>query len=354
VPADALDARSRALGVVGIGQPGWYLLATDPGAAAGIALPTISASYQPTRAELDNGRSAGHARFPTVSVSYPLWGNVFSVGFASAFDQEWEVVAGRIIDLNGTEVPAIDAYRSSGDLSRVHVGWARRVAETVGVGMTIGGYVGSSERTFSRLLDSGAAGEGVEIFATQGRWRASGLVIGGGATWDPTSFLRVAGAFVWSDGLNFSPSTTLTTEERSYSIPLELRAGATATLAPGLGVSAGVVYADWSTVGEELGAGTARAATWSYGGGLEWARATLFGRAFPLRVGVRHQDLPFFFEGMPAQERTISGGFGFELVESEGQPIARLDFGLERGSRTAGAHSERFLRSTLSLRLAGG
>jgi hypothetical protein len=354
IPAEPLDARARALGGSGIGQPGWHLLPTDPAAAAGIALPSISASFQPTRATLRDGRSAGHARFPTAVVAYPLWGNVFSVGFASVLDQEWEVVANRTIDLNGTEVSAIDIFRSDGNLSRVQVGWARRVGENFGLGVTVGSYVGALERSFARLLDTETAGQGVEAFAIQGRWRASGVVAGAGVAWDPSALIRIAAAVTWSDKLALSPSTSVTPEGGEYSIPLELRAGATAILAPGFGVSAGVVFADWSAVGEELGAGTTREASWSYGGGIEWARATLFGRALPLRVGVRHQDLPFHFDGSPAQERTFSAGFGLELVESEGQPIARLDFGLERGTRSAQSLSESFLRTTLSVRLAGG
>jgi hypothetical protein len=354
IPAEPLDARARAIGGSGIGQAGGHLLATDPAAAAEVIIPTIAVSYQPTRAELSNGRTAGHARFPMVAVSYPLWGNVFSVGFASVLDQRWEVVAVRTVDLNGIEVDAVDTYRSSGTLSRVHVGWARRIGASIGVGANVGTYLGSLARSFSRLLDTETAGQGVEAFAAQGRWRASGVVLGAGATWDLSSVVRVAAAITWTDKLELSPSIDATPEARDYSLPLEIRAGAAASLTPELALSASIAYADWSTVGEELGAGTTRSGALSYGGGIEWAGASLFGRAFPLRVGARHQDLPFHLEGSPADEQTLSGGFGLELVEAEGQPIARIDFGIERGTRSSGALSESFFRTTLSLRLAGG
>jgi hypothetical protein len=202
-------------------------------------------------------------------------------------------------------------------------------------------------------LDPESVGGGVEAFVVQGRWRASGAFASAGVAWDPSDLLRVSAAVTWTDKLGFSPTTTSTAEGGEYSIPLEWRVGATATLTPGLALSAGVVFADWSDVGQELGEGTTREGSWSYGGGIEWARASLFGRPFPLRIGLRQQDLPFHFDAIPARERTISGGFGLGLVETDGIPIARVDVGFERGSRDAGNLSESFLRTTVSLRLAG-
>ncbi|MEX0856394.1 MAG: hypothetical protein WD056_02380 [Gemmatimonadota bacterium] len=354
IPADPLDARTRAVGGVGVGMAGWSLSATDPAAIAGLVLPTITATMQPTRATLTDGRTAGHAWFPTIGVSYPLWRSVFSITLASALDQRWEVITPRLLDVNGTEVGAIDAYQSSGNVGRVQLGWATRLRESLAVGITVGSHVGVLERRFSRSLDPGSIGEGVENFATQGRWRASGLLGSAGVAWDPTDFLRLGAAVSWTDELRLTPSAATGGEAAAYSIPMEFRVGGSGTLAPGLLVMASLSYADWTTVGEELREGATRGAAWSYGGGVEWGRAAVMGRALPIRLGARRQELPFLREGVEASETVLSAGAGFNLVEGEGETRARIDLGIERGTRSAGDLSERFLRTSVTLRLSGG
>jgi opacity protein-like surface antigen len=354
VRAEPLDARTRALGSAGVGLSGWHLSPTDPAAAAGLTLAAVTTTFQPGSVTPEDGLRTGHARFPLLAASYPLWGNVFSLQLASSFDQRWEVRTRRVLELSGVEVEAQDVYRSTGNLGRVQFGWARSIGEDFSVGATLGSHVGSIQRSYSRSLDPESTGPGVEPFIEQGRWRASGLQAGAGVSWDPSELLRLSTSVSWAGTLKLSPVGGSASEEKSYSMPLEFRAGAMATLVPGLALTGSVTYSDWSSAADEFGEDQLRGTTWSYGGGVEWLRAELLGRAVPIRVGARRQDLPFTFQGNPVSEQTISGGVGMHLVEANNFPAARFEVGVERGSRSAGPREESFLRATVTVRLAGG
>ena len=354
LPADPLDARTRSLGGVGVGLSGWHLAPTDPAAAAGVFLPSATVTFQPGTVTPDGGVRTGQTRFPLLAASYPLRGNVFSIQLGSAYDQRWELRTEGKVLIGDVEVDAIDVYRSTGNVGRVQVGWARRLSEDLAVGATAGSQVGSVQRTFTRGLDPAAVGLGIENFVTQARWRASGLVLGGGVAWDPSELLRVAASFSWANELRLAPAGGDAVDTRSYSIPLEVRGGAMGTLAPGLSIAASFGWADWSKVAGEVGEDEVRSATWTYGAGLEWARGEFIGRTLPIRLGIRSQQLPFHFRGAPASETALSAGVGLHLVNVQELPAARVELGVERGDRSAGDFSESFVRVSFSVRLAGG
>jgi hypothetical protein len=353
VRAEALDARSRALGNPGIGLLGARILSTDPAAAAALSAPSIAATFQPATSTLSDGRSAGNARFPTIGLSYPFGGNVMSVQFASFLDQEWGVLHEHTISVGGSPVNVRDQFNSGGSVGQVQIGWARRILDPLAVGVNLGTYVGAVERSLVRQLDPNDVGSDVEPFITRGRWRASGTTASLGATFDPSPLLRLSGAVQWSGDLDLSPVAGGVVEEGTYAMPLELRGGGTATLASGIALVFGVTYADWSGTGRDLEGIETRAGTWSYGAGIEWTRATLRDRSMPIRFGARQVDLPFHFATEPSSERIYSAGVGLHLVEVEDQPFARFELGVERGERTSGALSEDFWRTTVSVRLAG-
>ena len=110
---------------------------------------------------------------------------------------------------------------------------------------------------------------------------------------------------------------------------------------------------DWSGAADDLDVTDSGNAT-SLGAGIEWDRATLFGRGLPLRVGWHRVTLPFQILDTDAKEAAFSFGAGLMLREREdGVPLARIDLGLETGSREAAAVTEDFWRSTVSIRVAG-
>ena len=354
VLVESLDARSRALGGAGLGLTGSYLLDRDPAAGAGLSIPGATATLQSSTTTLTAGGTAGYTRFPVIAVSYPYRGNVFSVKMGSFLDQEWEAQSAQTLDLGGDEVDLVDGFTSTGSVGRVSFGWARTILESAAVGVTFGSYVGTMQRVFTRSLDPEDVGIDVESFEAGGRLRASGVIVGAGVTWDPRPLLRVSSSILWSDDLTFSPTSDEPGEKGSYRIPLELRGGGTVTLTSVIALHLGLTFADWSDTGADLEEGTTRGGTWSYGGGLEWSGGTLLGRPIPIRLGARHRDLPFHSDGAPASERTLSGGFGLNLVDAEEQPLARIEMGIERGNREAGSVSEDFLRVLVSVRIASG
>ena len=354
MPVESLDARSRALGSAGVGLSGWYLLDRDPAASAGLTIPSVTASLQSSTTTLAGGDTAGHTRFPTLAASYPYGRNVFSLQTGSFLDQEWEAQFERTLDFVGGQVGAVDAFISTGSIGRVSLGWARSLATSLSIGVTLGRHTGIVERTFTRSIEPEDVGPDVALFETATRLRASGMVVGAGITWDPLPLVRASGAFSWSDDLVLSPTSTESEEGGRYRIPVELRGGGTVTLTSTLALHLGATYANWSDTGDDLRQGMSRDATWSYGGGLEWTGGSLVGRTVPLRFGIRHRDLPFYSTDGPAFERTFSGGLGLNLLETEHQPLARLDLGLERGGREAGSTSEDYWQMVVTVRVASG
>ncbi len=352
---EPLDAHARGVGGVGVGLPGWYLQVTDPSASAGLVVPAITGSLQPSAATLTDGREVGHTRFPSIGASYPYGANVFSVHFGGFADQEFRLEDDIVLNLAGEPVEAVDRFESTGSLGQVRVGWSRRVLESVALGFNVGSYVGTVDRIFSRFLDPEAVGPDVEPFITTGRWRASGPIVGGGVAWDPSELIRLSASATWSGDLKLRPSAGGVTEVGRYPIPFEVRAGGTVALLPGLALSASLSHADWSETGDALREDESRGAAWSYGAGVEWSRPTILGRAMPIRLGVRQRDLPFHFDGEPATENMLSAGLGYNLTDPEAFPSARVDFSFERGERSAGpALEEEFWRSTVTVRLTGG
>jgi hypothetical protein len=136
-------------------------------------------------------------------------------------------------------------------------------------------------------------------------------------------------------------------------MPLEVRAGISGALAPDLSAVVSFTWADWSGTTDDLDVAGDGAAT-SFGAGAEWEGSTLFGRQMPLRVGWHRTTLPFRILDEDATESALSFGAGLMLLAREdGVPLARIDLGLEAGSREASAVTEDFWRSTLSIRVAG-
>lgn len=352
--SEGLDARARGLGVPGIGLGGWHLSPTDPAAAAGLALPSATATFQPSVSEGDGALEAGATRFPAVGASYPFGRHVISLQFGSFLDQEWSARVERTLDLSGQPVDAVDSFEATGGIGHVRLGWATRIGTSLAVGLTAGSYVGSLERRFSRSLDAAAVGPDVAPFETRGRWRTSGPLASAGVIWEPTSLLRLAASGEWSGDLELDPVTGTDAEFLEVPMPLTVRVGGTFAMTPAVALAAGVSRADWSDARAVLGPDDVRDVTWGYGAGAEWMAGTVRGRQIPLRFGYRQQELPFHFEGQPVEERSWSGGLGLHLVDSGEVPVARITISMERGSRDAGAMSEDYWRTTVSLRLAGG
>src|SRR5690606_32054417 len=130
-------------------------------------------------------------------------------------------------------------------------------------------------------------------FTTSGFWSYAGTTVTAGATADVGSIGRLAASATWSSSLDADASSETAGEDRSYDLPLELRVGGSAGLAPGLVLVASAVQADWSTLQEDLSGGVTAHGTTGFGVGVELSQVRLLARRAPLRLGYRRSGLPF-------------------------------------------------------------
>lgn len=358
LPTDAVDARARALGNVGIGLWGTGILPSDPAAAAPLAVPTATFTAQPSWVDFgrdDTGEQASFraTRFPLVGIAYPAWGlgNV-TFTFGSFLDQRYEATRTGTVELLGGPVAIDDAFTSEGGVSEIRLGLSRMVGQAVAVGFSVGRYNGTSTRRLVRALEGVVAEGNVLDFEAGGRWAYSASSFTGGAAVSIGDVARLAGSFTVSSELQAEASDDTQGADRAFSVPFQLRLGGTGLLAPGLAVTASWASADWSAAAADLSSGTAQA-TSSFGIGVELSRARLFGRNAPLRFGYRRTDLPFSLRGGSPTETVWSGGLGLGLSESAAVTLAAVDLAIERGERLEGGISESFWRAAVSLRVAG-
>lgn len=359
LPTDPLDARTRALGGVGIGLQGPAILATDPAAAGGFALPTATMTVQPSW--VDFGRSdtgeAGRfrgARFPAVAIAYPLWSlGIATFSYESVLDQRYQAQRPVIVDLGAGPDTASDQFVSKGGVGQIRLGFARTLGDRVSVGLSAGRYTGSLTRRLVRTFPDSTSGSPVDTYQTGGFWSYSGAFVTGGVAVAVGSFAHLAGSATWSSSLKATPSADTQGQGASFDMPFQLRVGGTAVLAPGLTLSASFSQADWSGMDKDLLQGTTAGTTTSYGAGIELTRARIFGKNAPLRFGYRKRDLPFVLEAGQPTEKVWAGGLGMHLSQTGEIVRAALDLALEKGDRTDAIISESFWRGTITVRLSG-
>lgn len=355
VPIDAVDARSRAMGNVGIGLWGTALLPGDPAAAAGITVPTAIFTAQPIWVETLLGDEAVEhqsTRFPLVGIAYPAWNlGTITFSFGSFLDQRYRATRAVTLDLEGGAVAATDEFESRGGVSEIRLGLSRPVNSFTALGLQVGRYNGTLTRTLTRSLE-GVTAEGTVLdFEAGGRWAYSGTSVTGGASFNLGTVGRLAASLTWSTDLEAEASEATEAPGASYALPLQIRVGGTAVLAPGLAVSASFAQADWQTTVASPRVSSRTIQT--YGVGVELGRAQLLGRNAPLRVGYRHTDLPFALGDGEPYERVWSAGLGLGLSETAAVILAGADLSIERGSRMGGLADENFWRAALTLRVAG-
>jgi hypothetical protein len=358
LPTAPTDARNLGIGGVSLGLPGASLSATDPAAIADLVIPAIGFTFQTSWANADNGVASDDfsgTRFPFVGVSYPSRFGVLFVHAGGLLDQRSRSTLSQEIPLEGTNARAqvTDEFSAQGGVSTVRFGIAGRFGPALSVSAFGGRNLGSTRRSFTRTFDSLDIEVAVPPFTTQGEWKYRGWTGGFGMGLNVGSFGRVAATYTWSSVLDAVPTEATEGEGRSYAMPSDLRVGASAILAPGLMIAGAFERAAWSVVDGDLI--TARASdAMAWGGGLEWQLFSIFGKPSTVRFGYRSADLPFRGLSEPeATESALTGGLGIDLLTSRDVLLARLDLGLEQGTRIAGDLNENFLRLSTSLRISG-
>ncbi len=355
IPLEALDGRSRALGSVGVGLFGGAVLPTDPARAAGITVPSVSVTIQPSRAAATIGEEivpVEGTRFPLLAVSYPVGAHgVATLSYGGLLEQSWRAERTLRLPEEQGSIDVADTYESDGSVGAARIGFARALPAGFSVAANLGYHTGTQVRSFSRTIGvvEEEQEEATDRFQERGRWQMTGGTFGLGAMWDFRGFLRVSGSLTWSGDLRARPVGDTQGGEAHFALPTEFRMGASAMLTPVVAATFGYGRAHWTPAETGVGA-AARGATASLGGGLEWSGMDLFGRALPVRVGYRRAALPFSIDASTPTERGLAAGLGWNLIETETLVIAAFDFAYERGTRATDSVSESFSRYTFSFR----
>jgi hypothetical protein len=359
-PLEGLDARSRGLGGVTTGLSEPHISLVNPAAAVGIPAAGLSVTFQGDDiASVTAGRDQRFttARFPAIQAAFPIGGRfVGTLGYASVLDHNWSATRTDSAVFAGERREVTDVFRGEGGAARLRVGGGYRLLPRVDVGLGLDVYTGaardSSLRVISGLTNASLQGtnytwQGVG-FSAGARWRGNALslsasVSGGG---ELTAEARDSGAV-----------------SKSYTMPLVLDAGASARVTQRTMAVASVRYGQWSSLDDELTAGTTAGEGAGYGGGardvvqvaggVEYEGLRFVGRPVPVRLGGRLTQLPFRWSPGAEfpDERAVTGGVGILFAGG----AAALELGGERGWRggDAAGLDESFWRLSFSLALLG-
>lgn len=357
VPLEPLDARARALGAIGPGLLGSTLTPNDPSSAAGLVLPTLTATMQPLWGSFEESGVEGDlqgTRFPLVLAAYPMgvFGNV-TASYQGVFDQRWAAERSSLIDVGGEQVRANDRFESLGGAALFQVGWARALGERAGVGISVGRYTGRLDRLFSRTLDTLSVGADVSTFTEASSWNYTGTAGSVGVHVDPNPLIRVGASVHWSGSLEADPKERTEAAGSTFDLPIEYRVGASGALTQRLMFTAGLRYADWSGADGDLTDVETVGSTLSFGAGMEWGGPRFLGRTIPIRLGYRRSALPYRYRAGDPRESALAAGLALNFSQVQEFTLAGIDLALERTHRWDDVLSERFWRMTASLRVSG-
>lgn len=336
-PTPPLDARSAALGGVGVGLLGGTFSIANPAdlavfSEAALSVTAAPEAVSPEGAQNDTGRS----RFPAIRAVIPVGSWTGSVGFASHLDQDWRFTDRDTLDISAGRFPFEQRRENDGGVSAVDVSLGRSVGP-LSVGVSYQLLTGSLRqdlvRQFSVSVDSTLpAPARVEQNAT---WSYSGWRLKGGLGLQISDRVRISGVYTWAGDLEAEPDSVVvvdgepTTSPRTYAMPASARVGASARLTDGLLLAAGGGVTRWSEADADLREERARDVYWG-GGGVEYGGLDLLGVPLDVRAGARWRELPFRLPGRAfADERAVSMGLGTQFSGG----IASLDLALELGSR---------------------
>ena len=342
-PMMATDARTEALGGLGVGLMGLSVPFTNPAAAASVTQRgvVVSAAVTERTSTLGDASSrSGATRFPILRILFPVRGVVVTGGYGTFLDQSWAVVREGSQQLGAADsVGYEDVLQSVGGVGQAHLGAAVPLGERLAVGVTVGSYTGSQRLTLRRRYDTTAIGN-LQSYSETREVQYTGPLARIGFRWDPVEVLRLGGSVTWSGTLR-ADSIRGAATGRSHSLPLQVAGGASAYLSRSLLVGLSGRWSGWSVTSPGEGAVSEEAAgpsrdTWEVGGGIEWddpARRQT--RSFPLRLGFQYRQLPFTFVSDQPTEWLVTGGVGMRIGSDFETPVARIDLTVQRGARSA-------------------
>lgn len=360
VPILPLDARSRALGGIGLALPGLNTSMVSPAEMAGIGRRGVAAALQPTS---ETARFAGlkgsisAARFPLIRILYPVSDRlIFGIGYGGYLDQSWAVQStGREI-LGGDTLDTKDLARSVGGVAQGQLAASYTVRSGLAVGAAVVLFTGNLQREISRTFPDTATS--FTSFDARVRWDYSGPAGILGARWDASRYLRL-GASLMVPGKLKAKGVQGLARDTSFSMPTRLGAAVSQVFSRDLFLTVGAEHTWQKSNAAGAPDRSIPADTWRVGGGLEYAGLGSGSKSYPIRLGGHYADLPYRFPGETVgKEWSGAIGIGFRLAGDQAGPLAVVDAAIERGGRKGLASStypdgltESFWRFTFSLAL---
>lgn len=336
------DARSEALGGLGIGLMGLAAPFTNPATSAGVdrrgVVVTAAATNRRTALGDISGRT-GATRFPLIRILFPVGGVVLSGGYGTFLDQSWSVIREGSESTGGGSFAYRDVVESRGGIGQAYLGAALPIGDRFALGVALGRYTGSQDVSISRVFDTTSIGL-LEPYSETRTFRYGGPTAQFGFRWDAMDVVRVGGSVTWSGTLT-ADSLAGPVPSRDFELPIQVAGGASAYLAPGLLGAVSGRWSGWSVTDPTGGladpdADITSRDTWELGGGLELdnpERRAI--RTFPLRLGFQYRQLPFTFASDSPTEWLASLGLGMRMGTNVETPLARVDLTIQRGGRTA-------------------
>jgi len=346
--AVSLRAQDSPLGIQGLGMPGRFesararatggaFAAFDPfsvltdASVSGLGRLTATATGAASYLTDDLGGLRGSrrsSRFPLFQIGGPAWSHiVLAAAFSTYLDRSYHVVINDTITLGGSSQAISDDLSADGGVTDMRFVAARRFGHlALGAGLHL--LAGSSRfqftRSFSDTSTYGQASQAGEVaFRGSGLSASAILAVG--------SHLQVAALYRSDSHLRGEENGTVVARN---DLPTTVGGALLWQPAPEASLAVSLLRRSWATAADSNAYNT-----------TSWSAGAEFGRAIPLRVGVRGGDLPFGPGGQTPREFAFAFGTGRTFAGARGI----IDVTLERLRRTGAGLTETGWTALLSV-----
>ncbi|HRP07296.1 MAG TPA: hypothetical protein PLL69_02310 [Gemmatimonadales bacterium] len=363
-----IAAQSSQFGLRGLGLPGRGLSVASLGTGGSMGLFDGRSSRNPaapgllgsasfvftsTQAWRTSENPAGEGstrehRFPHLLVGGPIPGVPLAAALSySSYAARDHIFAAAGVDSpRGTPVDVIDSLGSTGGINdlRLAVAWTPAEHLVVGAGMH---FLTGSNRLFS---NRSWADTSYLPLRQEAEVTYTGFGVSAGLIYSPSSRIYLAGTIRQDGSLDVRRDSVPAGE---VDLPLTLSVAGRLRVTTGMALSAQFTTQNWSVANRGIveSGGVGARNTIEVAAGLELLGNVRRPDHLPLRVGVRHAQLPFMLgEGSQPRELGVSLGTGLRFARDQGG----IDLALERIQRSQGSlYSESAWQLSVGVSLRG-
>ncbi|HET7565951.1 MAG TPA: hypothetical protein VFJ96_13205 [Gemmatimonadaceae bacterium] len=326
-PPGELSTRAASTG--GATAPFDPISPVNPASLSSWGRTALYFQYSPEFRSVSVPGGSDHAtitRFPLLAAAVGIGSHTtFGISASTFLDRTWQTQLTSFQHGNqGDSTQFTENFSVNGAINDLRLGGAYQIIPALRIGVAGHVYTGENRLDISRTF----ADSSFASFSQNSSIGFAGSAVSGGIEAEP-----VHGLWLAATGRLGGPITATrndTTLSRGY-IPNSYGGAVEITAIGGLLLAARAEWTGWSTM-SKLGAGDVTGFDgWDMGVGAEASGPTLLGSSMPLRLGFRHRTLPFAVSGHEVTENAVAAGFGIPIAGDR----SRLDFGLERASRTA-------------------